>query len=145
MIEHVVFRCQLLSVFAECRPCCPDTILDFRRFLVVERDFLTLIFHAFISCQYFDFHVFNFKFLFCVRVAGALVTENLRLVWMDPETHFFSYFLEFTQHFPQLFFGSCEQHYVVGKSQVREAVSFLVAQVNSHSFFLLPSLNFVLQ
>ena len=64
MIEHIVFRCQLLSVFAECRPCCTDTILDFRRFLVVERDFLTKIFHAFISCQYFDFHVFNFKFLF---------------------------------------------------------------------------------
>ena len=36
MIEHVVFRCKLLSVFAECRPCCPDTILDFRRFLVAS-------------------------------------------------------------------------------------------------------------
>ena len=37
--------------------------------------------------------------LFCVRVDGALVTENLRLVWMDPEIHLFSYFFEFTPHF----------------------------------------------
>ena len=36
---------------------------------------------------------------FCVRIDGALVPENLRLVWMDAETHFFSYILEFTQHF----------------------------------------------
>ena len=35
MIEHVVFRCQLLSV------CCPDSIFDFRRFLAVEQDDLT--------------------------------------------------------------------------------------------------------
>ena len=82
---------------------------------------------------------------FCVRVDGALVTENLSLVWMDPETHFFSYFLEFTQHFPYLLFGCCEQHHVVGKSQVREAIMIMVAQVYTHSFFLLPSLNFVVQ
>ena len=35
MIEHVVFRYQLLSV------CCPDLIFDFRRFQVVKRDDLT--------------------------------------------------------------------------------------------------------
>ena len=33
-------------------------------------------------------------------------------------------------------FGCCEQHHVVGESQVRQAVSFLVAQVDTHSFFL---------
>ena len=92
MIEHVVFRCQLLSVFAECRPCSSDSILDFRRFLVV--------FHAFISGQYFDFLVFYFEFLFCVRVDDALVAENFRLIWMNPKSHFFSTFLEFTQHLP---------------------------------------------
>ena len=74
MIEHVVCRCQLLSVFSECRPCCPNSIFDFSRFLVVERDFLTLIFHAFISCQHFDFHVFTFKFLFFV--------SELMMLWL---------------------------------------------------------------
>ena len=93
MIEHVVFRCQLLSVLAECRPCSSDSILDFRRFLVVERDFLTKIFHAFISGQYFDFHVFHFKFLFCVRVDGARVAENFRLIWMNPKSTFSVLFL----------------------------------------------------
>ena len=39
----------------------------------------------------------------------------------------------------QVFFGSCEQHRVVGKSQLREAVMIMVAQVDSHSFFLLPA------
>ena len=72
--------------------------------------------------------------LFCVRVDGALVAENLCLVWVDPEAHFLSYFLEFTQHFPYLFFGCCEHHHVVGKSQIREAVMIVVAQVYTHSF-----------
>ena len=80
--------------------------------------------------------------LFCVRVDGALVAENLRLLWVDPEAHFLCCFLEFTQHFSYLFFGCCKQHHVVGKSQVREAVMIVVAQVYTHSFFLLPSLNF---
>ena len=70
---------------------------------------------------------------FCVRVDGALVAENLRLVWENPESHFLSCFLEFTHHFPYLFFGSCEQHHVVGKSQVREAVMIIVAQVYTHA------------
>ena len=82
---------------------------------------------------------------FCVRIDGALVAENLRLVWVNPESHFLGCFLEFTHHFPYLFFGGCKQHHVVGKSQVREAVAVVVAQVYTHSFFLLPSLYFVLQ
>ena len=112
---------------------------------MVKRDSLTQIFHAFVSCQYFDAHAIDLKVLLCVRNDGALVAEDLRLVWVDPESHFLSCFLEFTQHFPYLFFGSCEQHHVVGKSQVREAVMIMVAQVYSHSFFLFPSLNIVLQ
>ena len=54
---------------------------------------------------------------FCVRIRGALVAENLRLVWVDRESHFLGCFLEFIHHIPQLFFGGCEQHHVVGKSQ----------------------------
>ena len=100
--------------------------------------------HAFISCQYFDTHFIDFKMLLSVRVDGARVAENLRLVWVHPESHFLSCFLEFTHHFPFLFFGNCEQHHVVGKSQVREAVMIMVAQVYSIPFSL-PSLNFVLQ
>ena len=105
---------------------------------------LAQIFHAFAFCQYFDAHFTYFNISFCVRIHGAPVAENLRLVFVDPESHFLGCFLEFIHHISQLFFGGCEQHHVVGKSQVREAVSVLVAQVNSHSFFLLPSLYFVL-
>ena len=112
---------------------------------MVERVSLAKIFHAFISCQYFDAHVTDFNMLFCVRSDGALVAEDLRLVWVNPESHFLSCCLEITHHFPYLFFECCEQHHVVGKSQVREAVMIMVAQVYSHPFFLLPSLNFVLQ
>ena len=65
------FRCQLLSEFVDSRPCSPDTALDFSRFLLVQRDSLTQIFHALISSQYFDVHVINFKMLFCVRVDGC--------------------------------------------------------------------------
>ena len=73
--------------------------------------------------------------LFCVRNHVALIAENFRLVWVNPESHFLGCLLEFAHHAPYLFFGGCEQHHVVGKSQVRQAVSFLVAQVDSHSFF----------
>ena len=128
----------------EGRPCCSDPALDFQCLLLVEPDSLVQIFHAFVLCQYFKAQFTDFNMSFCVRIHGALVAENLRLVWVDPESHFLGCFLEFIHHIPQLFFGGCEQHHVVGKSQVREAVSVLVAQVNSQSFFLLPSLYFVL-
>ena len=59
---------------------------------------------------------------------------------MDPESHFFSAFLEFLHQFLKLFFGCCEQQHVVGESQVFEAVVVVVAQVDSHSFFLVPAL-----
>ena len=72
---------------------------------------------------------------FCVGVHVALIAENFRLLWVNPESHFLCCIFEFTHHVPYLFFGGCEQHHVVSKSQVRQAVSFLVAQVNSHSFF----------
>ena len=135
MFEHVVFRCQLLSVFVEGRPSCSDPALDFQCLLLVERDSLAQIFHAFISCQYFDAHFTDFNVSFCVRIDGALVAENLRLVWVNPESHFLGCLLEFTHHFPYLFFGGCKQHHVVGKSQFREAVAVMVAQVDSHYFF----------
>ena len=128
----------------EGRPCCSDPALDFQSLLLVERDSLAQIFHAFVLCQYFDAYYTDFNMSFCVRIDGALVAENLRLVWVNPESHFLDCFFEITHHFPYLFFGCCKQHHVVGKWQVREAVSVMVAQVNSHSFFLLPSLYFVL-
>ena len=68
---------------------------------------------------------------FCVRIDGALVAENLRLVRVNPESHFLGCLLEITHHFLYLFFGRCKQHHVIGKSQVREAVTVLVAQVYS--------------
>ena len=137
MFEHVVFWCG--------RPCCSDPELDFQCLLLVERDSLAQIFHAFVLSQYFYAHLNEFNMPLDVRIHGALVAENLRLVWVDPESHFLGCFLEFVHHIPQLFFGGCEQHHVVGKSQIREAVPILVAQVKKHSFFLLPFLYFVLQ
>ena len=139
MLISISFFC----VFVKCRPRCSDPALDFQCLLLVERDSLTQIFHAFVLCQYFDAHFTDFNMSFCVRIHVALVAENFRLVWVNPESHFLGCFLEFAHHVPYLFFGGCEQHHVVCKSQVRQAVSFLVAQVNSHSFFLLPSLYYV--
>ena len=110
------------------RSSCSDTALDFQCLLLVERDSLAQIFHAFVFCQYFDVHFTDFNISFCVRIHGALVAKNLRLVWVYLESHFLGCFLEFVQHISQLFFGGCEQHHVVGKSQVREAVSVMVAQ-----------------
>ena len=96
MFERVVVRCQLLPVLVECRPSSPDSILDFGRLLLQERDRLAQISHTFSSCQYFEFYVIDFSFFFCVR---ALVAKNFRLSWMNPESHFFSTLLEFAQHF----------------------------------------------
>ena len=61
----------------EGRPSCPDPALDFSCLLLAERDSLAQIFHAFISCQYFDAHVTDFNAFFCVRGDGALVADNL--------------------------------------------------------------------
>ena len=122
MFEHEVFRCQILPVLVKCRPGSPDSISDFGR-LLQERNHLAQLSHAFSSCQYFDFYVIDFNFFFCVR---ALVAENFRLFWMNPESHFFSTFLEFAQHFLKLFFGRCKQEHIVGKSQVCEAVMVIV-------------------
>ena len=82
---------------------------------------------------------------FRVRAKTALVAENFRLFWVDPETHFFSTFLEVVHHFLKPFFGGSEQKHVVGEPQVREAIVVVVAQVDSHSFFLLPALGDVFQ
>ena len=74
-----------------------------------------------------------------------MVAENFRLSWVDPETHFFSTFLEIVQHFLKLILGGCEQKHAVGEPQVCEAVVVVVAQVDSHSFFLLPARNVFFQ
>ena len=127
----------------KCRPSCSDPAFDFQSLLLVEGDSLAQIFHAFALCQYFDAHFTDFDISFCVVVHVALIAENFRLVRVNPESHFLGCIFEITHHAPYLFFGGCEQHHVVSKSQVRQAVSFLVAQVNSHAFFLLPSLYYV--
>ena len=124
----------------KCRPGSPDSISDFGRLLFHERNRLAKVSHAFSSCQYFDFYVIDFHFFFCVRVSVALIAENFRLFGLDPETHFFRTFLEITQHFLKLLFTGCEQQHVVGKPQIREAVVVVVALTDSHSLFLLPSL-----
>ena len=83
--------------------------------------------------------------VWCVRVDGALVDENFRLIKMTPTSTFFNTFLESTQHFPKLFFGCCEQQHVVGESQVCEANRGRGRSGIYPFFFLLPSLNFILQ
>ena len=128
----------------ECRPSCSDPAFDFQCLLLIEilwPKYFTLSLFANISM--FISPIFNISF--CVRIHVALVAENFRLVWVNPESHFLGCLLEFAHHVSYLVFGGCEQHHVIGKSQVRQAVSFLVAQVNSHSFFLLPSLYYVFQ
>ena len=70
----------------------PDSISDFGHLLLLESNHLAQIFRAFSSCQYFDFHVIDLNFFSDVR---ALVAQNFRLPWMDPESHFFSTPLEF--------------------------------------------------
>ena len=144
MFEHVVFRFQLLPVLVKRRPGCPDSILDFGRLPLPERSRLAQVFHAFSSCQYFDFYVIDFHFLFCV--------SELRLLWLLRLFVSSGWILRPTfpvlgiaQNFLKLFFGCCEQKHVVGKPQVREAVVVVVAEVDSHSFFLLPALDVVFQ
>ena len=70
----------------ECRPSCSDPAFDFQCLLLVERDSLAQIFHAFVLCQYFDAHFTDFHLSFCVRIHVALIAENVRLVWVNPES-----------------------------------------------------------
>ena len=132
VFEQVVFRCQFLPVFV--------TSLDFGRFLLLECNQLALVSHAFTSCQDFNLKIVDLHFFFRFRAKAALVAENFRLSWVDLGTHLFSTFLEFVQHFLKLILGGCEQKHVVGEPQVCEAVVVVVAQVDSHSFLLLPAL-----
>ena len=98
----------------EGRPSRTDPAVDFCCLLLVERDSLTQIFYAFISCQYFDAHVIDFNMFFCVRVDGALVAESLRLVWVNPESHFLSCSLEFILECKSPIETLTEQGYVLG-------------------------------
>ena len=49
-------------------------IPELREFLLVERDSLTQIFHALISCQYFDAHAIDFNMFFFV--------SELMVLWL---------------------------------------------------------------
>ena len=126
----------------ERRPGSPDSISDFGRLLLLESNYLAQVLRAFSSCQYFDCNVIDLNFFSDVR---ALVAKIFRLSWMNPESHFFSTLLEFAQHFLKLFFGGCKQEHIVCKSQVCEAVMVVVTQVDSHTFFLLPTWKVVFQ
>ena len=55
---------------------------------------------------------------------------------MDPKSHFFSTFLEFIQHFPQLFYGGRKKQHIFCKSQVGEAVLVVVAEGKYIFFFV---------
>ena len=92
VFEQVVFRCQLLSVLVKRRPGCPDTILDFGRFLLLECKLLAKVSHAFTSCHDLNFNTVDLHFFFRVRTQAALVAENFRLSWVSPETYVFQYF-----------------------------------------------------
>ena len=92
MSEHVISRCQLLSVLVERGPGSPDSISDFGRLLLLESNRLAQIFCALSFCPCFDCNVINLNLFSDVQ---ALVIENFRLSWMDPESHVFSTSLEF--------------------------------------------------
>ena len=94
MIEHVIFRSQLLSALVERRPGSPDTISDFGHLLLLESYHLAQVFRTFSSCHYLNFF----------SDVRALVAEDSRLFWMDPKLHFVSTPLEFAQHLLKLLF-----------------------------------------
>ena len=71
VFEQVVFRCQFLPVFVKRRPSCPDTILDFGRFLLLECNQLAWVSHAFTSCQDFNFNIVDLHFFFRFRAKAG--------------------------------------------------------------------------
>ena len=81
----------------------------------------------------------------------SFFVSELRLLWLlrifvfsGCILHFFSTFLEVAQHVLKLFFGGRTKARR-RRTSVREAVVVVVAQVDSHSFFLLPALGDVFQ
>ena len=136
VFEQIVFRCQFLPVFVKRRPSCPDTILNFGRFLLLENNQLALVSHAFIFCQDFNFNIVDLHFFFRFRANAAVVAENFRLSWVDPVSPTFSV-LSSNSHntFWELFFGGCKLEHIVSKSHVCDAIVVVVAQIDSHSFF----------
>ena len=75
-------------MFVKPRPSCPGTILDFGLFLMLESNQLAYVSHAFTSCRDFNFDIADLHFFFRVQTYAALVAENFRLSWVDPESHF---------------------------------------------------------
>ena len=63
MSELVSSRCEVLSALAKRRPGSPDSISDFGRLLLQERNHLAHVSHAFSSCQDFDLN-HQLQFLF---------------------------------------------------------------------------------
>ena len=86
VFEQVFFRCQLLHVFVKRRPDCPDTILDFGRFLLLKCNQSVQVSHAFTSCQDFNFNVIDLHFFFRFRAKAALTAVNVRLGWILKST-----------------------------------------------------------
>ena len=127
VFEQIVFRCQLLSVLVKRRPGCPDTKLDFGRFLLLECNLLIKI-SILISSICISFFESEHKLLWLLR---TFVPS-----WVDPESHFFSTFLEvfsdvvfigIVYSFRDLFVSSCRLY--------DEAKHFELCRLN-HSFTL---------
>ena len=71
VFEHVISRCQLLPVLVKQRPGCPDSILDFGRLLLPERDHLAQVSHAF--TRSFSLH----RQCCCKASQGVAPTESI--------------------------------------------------------------------
>ena len=95
MAEAIVLRCQLLAIFVERCPRCFQSVFDFFGFLVFERDLLPKVSRAGCFSQDFNLDVVNRDLLYLCFV---LVTEYLRLVWVDSQSNCFCADLEFSKH-----------------------------------------------
>ena len=145
VFEHEVSRCQLLSVLVERLPGSPDSISDFGRLLLLESNHLAQEFRAFSSPQYFELYVIHLNFFSGVR---ALVTENFRLPWMDPRWILSPTFSVLLMNSHNIFWRCSLEDTNKSTSSanhVCESVMVVFTQVDSHTFFLLPTWNVVFQ
>ena len=117
--------CEVLSKHVKRRPSCPDTILNFGHFLLLECNQLALSISRFHFLSGFRF--FEQRLLWLLRTfvfPGRILRPTFSVLSLN------SYNISL-----KLFFGGCEQKHVVGEPQVCEAVVVVVTQVDSHSFF----------
>ena len=78
---------------------CPrrlQSVFNFFSSLILERDFLSKISRTVSFFQDFNLDVVDRGF---IHLYFVLVTEYLRLVWVDSQTHRFCAGLELTEHF----------------------------------------------